>query len=567
MGAEKSQEPIQGEGSPPALELNNLTRRFGPVTACLEVSLSARRGEIHALVGENGAGKSTLMQLAAGLLRPDSGSILVRGQRFGGLSPRQAIELGIGLVQQHFALIPRFTVMENVVLGSEPQRGLTVDRARANEEVLKLARGLGFDLDPTAQVADLPVGAQQKVEILKVLWRKASIILLDEPTAVLAPVESEELFKALRTLRAEGATILFVTHRLKEVLSLADTVTVMRRGRRVGFMTAQSTSVESLAALMVEGSGNRTLVAELEASEREPSKARGRSLGGPPSVEHPRLRVERLRVRDRAGIRRVEGVSLTVSAGEILGIAGVQGNGQSELIEALAGLLPYEGRISVSGKPIDALDAGGRFQAGLAHIPEDRLERGLVREFSIAENLLLGRLKQVFGSSGGLGRLGLTLLEKARAEARQATSRFDIRPGDPDLPISGLSGGNQQKVVVARELFRSPQVLLAAQPTRGVDVGAMAIIHKSLLEARAGGAAILLVSADLSELMALSDRIVVMFHGKVAGELRPCEWDEATLGTLMTGGTVPKQQGTMPPPAALESKGEPREVPAVEGGA
>lgn len=555
---EDTQQTSSSEPDEAVLELLSLTRRFGPVTACLEVSLTARRGEIHALVGENGAGKSTLMQLAAGLLTPDQGAIQVRGRRFTSLTPAQAITCGIGLVQQHFALIPTFTVLENVVLGSEPTRRGVLDRAGAAEKVRALGQGLGFDLDPHARVSELPVGAQQKVEILKVLWRKARIILLDEPTAVLAPVETAELFKALRALRAEGATILFVTHRLKEVLSLADTVTVLRRGRRVGVMPTSSTNVTALASLMVEGSGNQALISTLEAPAKGAMVQReGPSAIDPRPAEHPRLRVERLEVRDRAGVRRVEEVSLALAPGEIVGIAGVQGNGQSELVEALAGLLPYEGRVTLAGKPLDGLDAGARFQAGLAHIPEDRLARGLVGAFSMAENLLLGRLDQVFTRPGLSHTLGLLRLEHSREEARKAAGRFDIRPDDPDVPVSGLSGGNQQKVVVARELARSPQVLLAAQPTRGVDVGAMAIIHKSLREARASGTAILLVSADLAELMALSDRILVMFHGRIAGELRPQDWDETRLGTLMTGGVLEliEHKDRVPLPASALGEG------------
>lgn len=508
-----------------ALRLRSMNRRCGDVLANKNVSLDVKRGEIHAVVGENGAGKSTLLKMAAGLMVPDSGEIQVEGRSFARLTAAEAISNGIGMVQQHFALIPPFTVAENVVLGREPTRNGRFDRAGAQDTVRTLAAGLGFELDPAQRVSELSIGAQQRVEILKLLYRQAKILILDEPTAVLAPAEVDELFELLRAWVKQGRTVILVTHKLREVMAIADRVTVMRRGEVVACLPIHETSVEDLAGRMVQGHPDSVLAKQL--------------ADNPPSHQAFTTQAMRLNLRQFAvqssvrGQYLLEPLELSLAAGEILGVAGVQGNGQTELVEALAGLIPFDGEALLEGQSLRGLDIEARQAMGLAHIPEDRQAHGLVLNFSIRENMALGRLANF---SRRLWR-GLRLLQETDMEssAQQALADYDIRPPDTRRMVGSLSGGNQQKVVVARELQRLPKVLLASQPTRGVDIGAMKHIHDALLKARSSGTAILLVSADLQELISLSDRIAVLYRGRVMGILSREEATEQRLGALMLG--------------------------------
>jgi len=514
----------------PALELRGITRTFGPTIATRDAHLTVNPGEIHAVVGENGAGKSTLLQIAAGLLTADTGEIRVNGEPLLRPSPTRAIARGIGMVQQHFLLIPTFSVAENVVLGAEPHQGPVLDRSRAEADVRALSDRFGMGLEPSRPVGSLSVGEQQRVEILKVLYRNASILILDEPTSVLAPVEVEELFRVLRSLVAQGRTVVFVTHKLREVMAIADRVTVMQRGRVVETVRTADTSIAALTRSMVgETAGGQLLevIQAVQGATPIPGVGSSRVDAEPAPVLH----IDRLRVRSPQGLELVRGISLELRPGEIVGIAGVQGNGQTELIDAIAGLTPYDGEIRLAGVSIDAHPPGSRLEAGIAHIPEDRHHRGLVLDFSIADNLILGTLRR-FSRGFRLDRTRIL------ARAADAIARFDIRPPRPEVTARTLSGGNQQKIVVARELDRAPKVLLAAQPTRGVDIGAMAHIHEALRTARDAGTAILLVSADLGELLALADRIGVMYRGELVGMMPRALATEARLGTLMVGGQV-----------------------------
>ncbi len=509
----------------PALELKGITKRFGPVVANRSIDLTVYPGEIHAVVGENGAGKSTLLQIAAGIQTADAGEILVQGEILTRPSAARAIARGIGMVQQHFLLIPPFTVAENIVLGAEPHRGPLLDRARAEAAVRKLAERFGLHVDPTRRVEDLSVGEQQRVEILKVLYRNAKLLILDEPTAVLAPVEVDDLFRVLRSLVDQGRTVIFVTHKLREVMAVSDRVTVLRRGRVVATSLTRDTSIDTLADLMV---GKSTTPASPPAAQpREPI---------PAHRDRTALEVENLQVVGRHGRPAVDRITFQVAPGEIVGIAGVQGNGQTELVEAIAGLLPYSGHVRLAGRNLDSLSPGERLQAGLAHIPEDRQHRGLVLEFSVADNFILG-------AQATFSRPGRLLIKRIDANARQHIRAFDVRPPNPAAAAQALSGGNQQKVVVARELGRNPVAILAAQPTRGVDIGAMKTIHQGLRNAREAGAGILLISADLAELLDLSDRILVLFRGRIAAEFARDEATESRIGAAMVGARAPD-----PPP-------------------
>lgn len=499
--------------SAPAVALRNITRRFGPVVANDDVSLELAPGEIHALVGENGAGKTTLMRVLYGLLPPDAGRIEVDGRPARIRHPADAMRLGLGMVHQHFLLVGPLTVAENVVLGHEPRAAFgAYRRAAAEREVGSLAERYRLPVDPRARIDALPVGAQQRVEILKALHRGARVLILDEPTAVLTPHEVDELFEVLRALRDAGATIVLITHKLAEVKSLAHRVTVMRAGRVVGGGPVSSLSIERLAELMV----GRPLA---------PLHARAASAPGEPAFE-----VADLHVRDDRGLEAVRGVSFEVRAGEIVGIAGVEGNGQHELVECLAGLRhPALGAIRIGGRPVRPATRD-HFAAGLAHIPSDRLRRGLVPEMTLAENLVLGlHHERSLGPGAWLDRGAL------EARARRLLGEYDVRPAEPAWRAAQLSGGNQQKLVAARELSRGARVVLAAHPTRGVDLGALAFIHRRLLEQRDAGRAVLLVSSDLSEILALADRILVMYEGRVVLETRPAATDERTLGLHMTG--------------------------------
>jgi len=504
-----------------------IAKAFGDVLALRNASLEVAPGEIHALVGENGAGKSTLMRVLGGLIKPDAGSVELGSQDVTGWSTGEAIAAGIGIVHQHFMLVPTLSVAENLVLGAEPRKnGVVLDHQRAAADVRQLSKETGLVIEPERLISDLSVGEAQRVEILKVLFRGARILVLDEPTAVLSPPEVKELWAVLRRLRDKGDTIILITHRLDEVVDLSDTITVMRAGQTVArIKTAQTTPAE-IARLMVGREVSLSAGKRVQPIARSaPAAAKG-------------LEVKNLSVIGSRGIRVVDDVSFNVAPGEILGIAGVEGNGQTELIEALAGLRPVVGgQIFIEGVEITRQSVAARHGEGLSHIPEDRHRRGLLMEYTVADNLILG-LQKHFSKNG--------LLESDRimGNAIEEISTFDIRPPNPLLAARALSGGNQQKIVVAREMGRDFSVLLASQPTRGVDVGAIEFIHQQLLDARAKGKAILLVSAELNEVLALSDRITVMYRGKFAVVMPTSEATEESLGEYMIGARKAAVAGT-----------------------
>jgi len=500
--------------SVPAVRMTAIEKRFGAVRANRGANLEVRPGEIHALVGENGAGKSTLMRILSGLYPCDAGTIEVGGRDVTGWTTARAISAGVGMVHQHFMLVPTLTVAENVVLGREPVSVGTFDRARAVRDVEQLCEQSGLRVPADRLVADLSVGEAQRVEILKTLYRGARILLLDEPTAVLSPPEVAELWKVLARVRDAGTTIVLITHKLDEVMAVSERVTVMRQGETVARMATRETTPEAIARAMVGR--------DVDLSVREERRAKGEA--GAPVLEVRNLVVRGARVE-----RAVHDVSFAVLPGEILGIAGVEGNGQTELVEAIAGLRPVtSGSVRLGGLDVTALDVRARGDAGLSHIPEDRHRRGLVLEYAVADNLILGRQHR-FATRGVLDRARIA------AHARAQIAAFDIRPADAALPASALSGGNQQKVVIARELSRGFTALLAAQPTRGVDVGAIEFIHGELRRARAEGKAVLLVSAELREVLTLSDRIAVMYGGRLVAVMPRHEASEAVLGPWMTG--------------------------------
>ncbi|HZD84876.1 MAG TPA: ABC transporter ATP-binding protein, partial [Gemmatimonadaceae bacterium] len=503
----------------PAIRMEGIDKSFGAIRANRGASLEVLPGEIHALVGENGAGKSTLMRILGGLMKPDAGNVEVNGRDVTGWSTNEAIAAGIGIVHQHFMLVPTLSVAENLVLGCEPKtRGIVLDYKRAADDVRKLSNETGLVIAPERLISDLSVGEAQRVEILKVLFRGARILVLDEPTAVLSPPEVRELWTVLRRLRDNGATIVLITHRLDEVVELSDTITVMRAGQTVERIKTSNTTPAEIARLMV---GREV---SLSAGKRvQPS---GRA-GGPQSDKG--LEVRNLSVTGSRGIRVIDGVSFSVKPGEILGIAGVEGNGQTELIEALAGLRSVlAGDILIDGIDITRRSVARRHDAGLSHIPEDRHRRGLILEYTVANNLILG-VQKYFSSNGIIDR------GRVMENAMREIASFDIRPPNPLLAARALSGGNQQKVVVAREMGRGFSVLLASQPTRGVDVGAIEFIHQQLLNARTQGKGILLVSAELNEVLALSDRIAVMYRGKFATVMPAADASEEVLGEYMIG--------------------------------
>jgi general nucleoside transport system ATP-binding protein len=500
-----------------AVEMRGITKRYPRVLANDRVDLTILDGEIHAIVGENGAGKSTAMKILYGLVRPDAGAVLLWGADVTGQRPSDAIKAGVGMVHQHFMLVDTLTVAENVVLGQEPvSRGIFIDRRASAERVRTLSRDYGLALEPDELIENLSVGLEQRVEIVKVLYRGAKILILDEPTGVLTPQEVRELFSILRKLRDDGRTIIFITHKLEEVLELADRITVMRDGRVTGVVPAKGTTKEKLARMMV-GRDVLLRVAKDEAKAGEPV-----------------LEVSGLSAEGRKGTRVVKDVSLEVRAGEVLGIAGVQGNGQTELVEAVTGLRNVmAGRVSVCGNDITNRPPREVRDLGVAHIPEDRQARGLILSFTLAENLVLGKQHRRPFSKGGM-----LCLPCIREHARKLIEEHDLRPGDPDASAASLSGGNQQKLIVAREFDGGPVLLVASQPTRGVDIGAIEFVHQSLVRMRDAGAAVLLVSAELSEIMTLSDRIAVMYGGEIVAEYRGGTVSEEELGIAMTGGAV-----------------------------
>ncbi|SOD02486.1 nucleoside ABC transporter ATP-binding protein [bacterium JGI 053] len=501
----------------PVVRMAAIEKSFGDVRANRGASLEVGAGEIHALVGENGAGKSTLMRILSGMFTPDAGTVEVFGRDVTGWSTAQAIAAGVGMVHQHFMLVPTLSVAENVVLGMEPRAGLVVDRARARKEVEELSRSTGLSVDAGRLVSRLSVGEAQRVEILKALYRGAKVLVLDEPTAVLSPPEVQELWTVLRRLREQGATVVLITHRLDEVMDISDNITVMRAGTTVDRIRTAGTTPADIARAMV----GREVALAAEADVYRASRARTEGRAA--------LEVRELVVSAHGRPRAVDGVSFEVRPGEILGIAGVEGNGQTELIEAIAGLTPaVSGAILLDGEDVTALFVRQRGDAGLSHIPEDRHRRGLLLEYSVAENLVLGQQHR-FQKGMALDR------DRINRNAGEQVRGYDIRPTDPELPARALSGGNQQKVVVAREMMRDFRVLLAAQPTRGVDVGAVELIHDRLRQARDEGKAILLVSAELNEVLALADRIAVMYAGRFVAMLPRAEASEAVLGPYMTG--------------------------------
>jgi general nucleoside transport system ATP-binding protein len=496
------------------LEMRGITKRFPGVVANDHVDFDLRKGEVHALLGENGAGKSTLMNILYGLYKTDEGEILSRGQKVSFHSAKDAIDRGIGMVHQHFMLIPVMTVAENIVLATEPTTaGVLLDYDEAVKRVREISERFGLAVNPTARVENISVGQQQRVEILKALYRGAEILILDEPTAVLTPQEAGELFGIIKSLQAEGTSIIFISHKLNEVLEIADRITVLRRGKKIDTVPREGATEAGLAKMMV----GREVLLRVEKKAAEPGDVL--------------LEVSDLHVNDDRGLAAVQDVSFVVRAGEIVGIAGVEGNGQSELIEAITGLRRAEGgQIAVAGRVMAHASARKMLDAGVGHIPEDRQRRGLVLEFTIAENIALHDYCYPPDSRWGW-LFPRRLVERARTLIRE----FDVRGGGPTTRAGALSGGNQQKVVAAREVARDPKVLIAAQPTRGLDVGAIEFLHRRLVEERAEGRAILLVSLELDEVMSLSDRLLVMYEGRIVGE-HGADASEEEIGLEMLGG-------------------------------
>src|SRR5436190_3505278 len=496
------------------LELRGITKRFPGVVANDHVDFDLRRGEVHALLGENGAGKSTLMNVLYGLYHPDEREMLIKGEPVRLHSPKDAINHGIGMVHQHFMLIPVMTVAENIVLAAEPTHAhLLLDYGAASKRVAELSRTFNFAIDAEARVETITVGQQQRVEILKALYRSADIVILDEPTAVLTPQEAKELFEILRTLTREGMSVIFITHKLNEVLDIADRITVLRRGKRVDTVDRREATEQGLARMMV----GRDVLLRVDKTAPAP--------GG-----EPLLAVEDLHVLDDRGLEAVRGVSFEVHAGEIVGIAGVDGNGQSELIDAVAGLRrASSGRVVLGGRDVTGNHPAMILDHGLGHIPEDRQRRGLVLEFSLAENVALHDYDKPPSS-----RWGWLFPRELIRRARDLLTQYDVRGRGPQTRAAALSGGNQQKVVLAREIGRGPSVLIAGQPTRGLDIGAIEFVHRRLVEARDNGKALVLVSLELEEILSLSDRILVIYEGQIVAEHGP-DVSEEQLGGEMTG--------------------------------
>ena len=498
------------------LELKNITKTFGNVVANNDVSIKIEKGTIHAIVGENGAGKSTVMRIAYGFYTADSGEILVDGNYVNIKSPEDAIKLGIGMVHQHFMLVDTMTVAENIVLGAETGGAFNLDLDKANADILALSNELRLGVNPKAYIEDLSVGAQQRVELLKALYRNAELLILDEPTAVLTPQEVEEFFNILRRMREQGKTIVIITHKLEEVLAISDDVTVMRDGKTVGNVKTAETTAKDLARMIV----GRDVLLRVEKTDANPQK--------------DVLNVQNLTVKNAHG-EALNGVSFAVKAGEIVGIAGIEGNGQTELIEAIAGLTPsanLSGKIELFGHDITKTNARKRKELGIAHIPEDRHKRGLLLEFDLAENSMLG-VHYRPPVTVGAGILSQSAITK---RANEIIENFDVRPPNCELPARALSGGNQQKLVIGREFELNPKLLLVSQPTRGVDIGAIEFIHRKLIGLRDAGSAVLLVSAELEEVTALADRLLVIYKGKFVGEVNPKTTSTEEIGLMMTGG-------------------------------
>jgi len=497
------------------LELKNITKTFGSVVANDNVSIKVEKGAIHAIVGENGAGKSTIMRVAYGFYTADSGEIFVDGKPAQIKNPHDAIALRIGMVHQHFMLVDTMTVAENIILGAETGGAANLDLDKANADILALSNELRLGVNPKALVEDISVGAQQRVELLKALYRNAELLILDEPTAVLTPQETEEFFGILRRMRQQGKTIIIITHKLEEVLAISDNVTVMRDGKVVGNVKTLETSAKDLARMIV----GRDVLLRIEKTDALPKEVT--------------LNVENLSVKNAHG-EALDNVSFDVRAGEIVGIAGIEGNGQTELIEAVAGLVAISnqsGAIQFEGKQITHLSARRRKELGIAHIPEDRHKRGLLLDSDLEENSILGVHYRPPVTSGGF--LNSSVIE---TRAREIIERFDVRPPNPQLNARALSGGNQQKLIIGREFELNPKLLLVSQPTRGVDIGAIEFIHRKLISLRDAGTAVLLVSAELEEVTALADRLLVIRKGKIVGEVNPKESSNEEIGLMMTSG-------------------------------
>lgn len=499
---------------PPVLELQGITKQFPGVLANDNVNLTLEQGEIHALLGENGAGKTTLMNILYGLYKPTRGKIYINGRQVEISGPTDAIRQGVGMVHQHFMLIPVLTVTENVMLGEEKlKNGLFLDRKAVAGRIREISQKYGLQVDPDAYVKDLPVGIQQRVEIIKVLYRHANILILDEPTAVLTPQEVEELFGIIKSLVAQGVSIIFITHKLKEVLAVADRITVIRRGKTVGTTRPAEATEASLAEMMV----GRAVELKVKKKKATPAE--------------PVLAVDNLYIKDDRGNLAVRGVSFEVCAGEVLGVAGVQGNGQTELVEALTGLRPVDrGAVNIAGQPATNASPRQITEMGVAHVPEDRQRDGLVLTYPITDNIVLNTYYQKPFANG------IVINEKAvRQKAERLIEEFDVRTPGSTIPAGNLSGGNQQKVIVAREFSRPIKLLIASQPTRGLDVGSIEYIHSRIIEKRDEGTAVLLFSTELDEIRALSDRIAVMFHGAIVDILPADRVTKEQLGLLMAG--------------------------------
>lgn len=496
------------------LELKNIKKAFGDCVANENVSLTVRKGTIHAIVGENGAGKSTAMKVVYGFYNPDEGEILLDGKPVAIRNPHDAIALNIGMVHQHFMLVDTMTVAENIILGSETGTSANLDLEKANADITALSNELKLGVNPKALIEDLSVGQQQRVELLKALYRHAELLILDEPTAVLSPQEVEEFFAILRRMKEQGKTIVIITHKLDEVLAISDEVTVMRDGKTVGHVMTSETDAAHLARLIV----GRDVLLRVEKDDANPRDTI--------------LEVRDLQVSGKHG-KAVDGVSFSVKGGEIVGIAGIEGNGQTELMEALSGLSPVDaGAVSFMGRNVTGLSPRQIKELGIAHIPEDRHKRGLLLNSDLSENSILG----VHYRSPAVGAGGLLNASGIQKRVREIIANFDVRPGDPNQPAKSLSGGNQQKLIIGREFELNPKLLLVSQPTRGVDIGAIEFIHRKLIELRDSGSAVLLVSAELEEVTALSDRLLVIREGRIVGEVDPKTATNEEIGLLMTGG-------------------------------
>jgi simple sugar transport system ATP-binding protein len=495
------------------LELRNITKTFGTVVANNDVSITVHKGTIHAIVGENGAGKSTVMRIAYGFYNADSGEIFVDGQKVDIRNPHDAIALGIGMVHQHFMLVDTMTAADNIILGSETGTALNLDLDRANKEILDLSNELRLGVNPQAYIEDLSVGQQQRVELLKALYRNAELLILDEPTAVLTPQEVEEFFGILRRMKEQGKTIIIITHKLEEVLAISDEVTVMRDGKSVGNVKTSETSAKDLARMIV----GRDVLLRVEKTDASPKDTV--------------LEVSGLKIAGKHGAA-VDNVSFTVRAGEIVGVAGIEGNGQTELIEALAGLCTVSsGTIKFEGRNVTNISARRMKELGIAHIPEDRHKRGLLLNSDLAENSILGVHYRPPVAAAGF--MSSSAIDK---RIKEIVENFDVRPPIPELSAKSLSGGNQQKLIIGREFELNPKLLLVSQPTRGVDIGAIEFIHRKLIELRDAGGAVLLVSAELEEVTALADRLLVLRKGKIVGEIDPKTTSTEEIGLMMTGG-------------------------------